>query len=140
MNAVDPFAGEISERRKVLFRREPARLKAAHLARRSRCIRGRLSADYPPHRGIMAQALSVVHIFISGKPTEHRLSQHSNESMPAIPAGAGVGEHLARHRAGHHSTAALPMISLFNHNDPTRAPPGVPFKSGQTGGNLRSHR
>ena len=25
MNAVDPFAGEISERRKVLFRREPAR-------------------------------------------------------------------------------------------------------------------
>ncbi|PNE10276.1 MAG: hypothetical protein CR217_15185 [Beijerinckiaceae bacterium] len=57
MNAVDPFAGEISERRKVLFRREPARLKAAHLARRSRCIRGRLSADYPPHGGIMAQAL-----------------------------------------------------------------------------------
>jgi hypothetical protein len=27
---------------------------------RSGCIRGRLSADYPPHRGIMAQALSVV--------------------------------------------------------------------------------
>jgi hypothetical protein len=30
---------------------------------------------------------------------EHRLSQHSNESMPAIPAGACIGEHLARHRA-----------------------------------------
>ena len=99
MNAVDPFAGEISERRKVLFRREPARLKAAHLARRSRCIRGRLSADYPPHRGIMAQALSVVHIFISGKSPKYGLPQHPDESMPAIPAGAGVGEHLARHRA-----------------------------------------
>src|SRR5580704_5397496 len=58
-----------------------------------------LLADDPLHRGIMAQALSVVHIFISGKPTEHRLSQHSSESMPAIPAGAGVGEHLVRHRA-----------------------------------------
>jgi hypothetical protein len=46
MDAVDPFAGEISERRKVPFRREPARLKAAHLARRSRCIRGRLG-DLP---------------------------------------------------------------------------------------------
>src|SRR6202022_5024651 len=99
MNAVDPFAGEISERRKVLFRREPARLKAAHLARRSRCIRGRLSADFPPHRGIMAQALSVVHIFISGKSPKYGLPQHPDECMPAILASACVGERITRHRA-----------------------------------------
>src|SRR3984893_14413944 len=99
MNAVDPFAGKISERRKVLFRREPARLKAAHLARRSRCIRGRLSADYPPHRGIMAQALSVVHIFISGKSPKYGLPQHPDQSMSAILARACVGERITRHRA-----------------------------------------
>ena len=64
MNAVDPLAGEISERRKVLFRREPARLKAAHLARRSRCIRGRLSADYPPHRSSRAGVERRSHLHI----------------------------------------------------------------------------
>ena len=109
MNAVDPFAGEISERRKVLFRREPARLEAPHLARRSRCPRGRLAADYPTHRGIMAQALSVVHIFISGKPTEHRLSQHSDESMPAVLAGACVGEHIAGHRGKAERVVEFPI-------------------------------
>src|ERR1700730_3838356 len=98
MNAVDPFAGKISERRKVLFRREPARLEAAHLARRSRCIRGRLSADYPPHRGIMAQALSVVHIFISGKSPKYGLPQHPDQSMSAILAGAGVRAQLTSYR------------------------------------------
>jgi hypothetical protein len=54
MTAVDPFAGKIGERRKVLFRREPARFKAAHLARRRSETRGRLAADNPAHRSIMA--------------------------------------------------------------------------------------
>jgi len=47
----------------------------------------------------MAQALGVVNIFIPSEPTEHGLPQHSDESMPAIPARACVGEHLARHIA-----------------------------------------
>jgi hypothetical protein len=47
----------------------------------------------------MAQAPGVVNIFIPSEPAEHRLSQHSDECMPTILAGAGVGEHLARHRA-----------------------------------------
>jgi hypothetical protein len=47
----------------------------------------------------MAQALGVVNIFIPSEPTEHRLSQQTDESMPAVLAGARVGEHLAHHRA-----------------------------------------
>jgi hypothetical protein len=46
----------------------------------------------------MAQALSVVHIFISGKSPKYGLPQHPDECMPTILAGAGVSEHLARHR------------------------------------------
>jgi hypothetical protein len=46
----------------------------------------------------MTQALGVVHIFISGEPTEHRLPQHPDQIMAAILAGASVSEHLARHR------------------------------------------
>ena len=46
----------------------------------------------------MAQALGVVHIFISGKSPKYGLPQHPDECMPTILAGAGVSEHLARHR------------------------------------------
>ena len=98
MHAVDPLAGQIGESGEVLFRREPLGLEAAHLARRSRATRGRLAADDPAHRRIMAQPLGVVHILVSGKPPEHRLPQQPDQSMPAVLAGARVGERLARHR------------------------------------------
>jgi hypothetical protein len=59
----------------------------------------RFFADNPAHRRIMAQPLGVVHILVSGKSSEHRLSQHSDESMPAVPASACVGEYIAGHRS-----------------------------------------
>src|SRR3982074_3909344 len=98
MDGIDPLAGKIGERRKVLFRREPTRLEAAHLARRCRCPQSRLAANNPTHRGIMMQAFCVIHILVSGKSPEHRLSQHSDETMPSVLAGAHVSEYTARHR------------------------------------------
>ena len=47
----------------------------------------------------MPQALGVVDILVSGKPPEHRLPQQPDQRMAAIPAGACIGEHVARHRA-----------------------------------------
>jgi hypothetical protein len=58
----------------------------------------RLAADYPSHRRIMTEALSVVHVLVSGKPTEDGLPQHADKGMPAILASAVVGQDLARHR------------------------------------------
>ena len=95
MNLIDPLAGKIGERREVLFGRQPSRLEAPHLARRRRASRGRLAADDPSHRRIVAQSLGVVDILVSGKPPEHRLPQHTDESVPAVLARAGVGEPLA---------------------------------------------
>ena len=46
----------------------------------------------------MAQALSVVHIFISGKSPKYGLPQHPDQSMSAILASACVGERITRHR------------------------------------------
>jgi len=54
-----------------------------------------LPADDPSHCGIMAQPLGVVDVLVSGKPTEHRLPQHTDKGVPAVFAGAGVGEPLA---------------------------------------------
>ena len=86
MNAVDPFAGEISKRRKALFRREPARLKAAHLARRSRCPQSRLSADDPPHRGIMALQRSIRR----RKPPDARKIERSLSSSARVALHHGL--------------------------------------------------
>ena len=51
-----------------------------------------IAVNDPAHRGVIAQALGVFNILIPCEPTEHRLSQHSNECMPCILAGAGVSE------------------------------------------------
>ena len=45
----------------------------------------------------MPKPLGVVHVLIAGETPEHRLPQHPDKRMPAVLAGAGVGEHLARH-------------------------------------------
>ena len=99
MHAVDPLAGKIGERQQIFVGGEPARFEAAHLARRRRASCGGFAADDPAHRGIMAQTPGVVHIFVSGETPEHRLSHQTDESILAVLACAGVGEHLARHRA-----------------------------------------
>ena len=71
------------------------RLEPPHLARRGCTTMSRPSADDPSHRGIMAQPLGAVDVLVSGKPTEHRLPQHTDKSVPAVLAGAGVGKPLA---------------------------------------------
>src|SRR3984893_5087113 len=92
-----------------LSRREPLGLEAPHLARRRCAIRSCLAADDPAHRGIIAQALGVVNIFIPSEPTEHRLSQQTDESMPAVLARARVGEHLARCRGEAEPVVEFPI-------------------------------
>ena len=109
MNGVNPLARKIGERGKVLFRSEPPRLEAAHLARRGRCPESRLAANNPAHRRIMAQAFSVVHILISGKSSEDGLPQHADKSMAAVPARACIGENLARHRSQAERVVEFPV-------------------------------
>jgi hypothetical protein len=95
VNAVDPLAREIGERRTVLFRCQPTRLEPPHLACRRRASQGGLAADDPTHRRIIAQPLSVVDILVAGEPPEHRLPQRTDQSVPAVLAGARVREPLA---------------------------------------------
>ena len=55
----------------------------------------RLAADDPADSGIMAQTLGVLDILVSRKPPEHRLPQHSDQSVPAVLARPRVGKPLA---------------------------------------------
>ncbi len=54
----------------------------------------RLAADDPSHRRIMPKPLGVIHILVSGKPPEHRLPQHSYQSVAAVLPRPRVGESL----------------------------------------------
>ena len=84
----------------------------------------RLATNNPTHRRIMTQALGIVHVLVSGKPTEHGLPQQTDQRMAAVLASARIGEHLTRQRGqperivkfaigeqpsigGHHGTAKL---------------------------------
>ena len=59
---------------------------------------GCFPADDPAHRRIMAQPLGVIHVLITGQPSEHGLPQHAHQRMAAIPASARLGENFGRHR------------------------------------------
>jgi hypothetical protein len=91
MDTINPMAGKVSKSREVLGCRKALRLEATHLARRSRTTLSRFAADNPAHRRIMAQALDIVHIFVSGKATKHRLSEQTGQCMPTVLASACVG-------------------------------------------------
>jgi hypothetical protein len=46
----------------------------------------------------MPQTLSVIHILVSSKATKYRLPEQPGQGVPAILAGAGVGQDIARQR------------------------------------------
>src|SRR5262249_24568694 len=99
MHKVDPLAGQVGKSRKVLVCSKPLPLKAANLARGSCPAHDGFAADDPAHRWIVPQALGVIDILVSGKATEYRLPQQTDQRVAAVLARACIGEHLARHHA-----------------------------------------
>ena len=71
MNEVDPLTGQINKPGEVSVCRKPLRLKAAHLARRSRANMSRSAADNPSHRRVVTQPFGVVHVLITSQAAEH---------------------------------------------------------------------
>src|SRR5882724_13421901 len=55
------------------------------------------AADNPAHSRIVAQALGVVHILVSGKATKYRLPEQPGQCVPTILATACVGQNITRH-------------------------------------------
>src|SRR5262249_17503158 len=78
-------------------RKQRLRLEAPNLTRRSRAALRRFAADNPAHRRIVAQALGVVHILVSGKATKYRLPEQPGQCVPTILATACVGQNITRH-------------------------------------------
>ena len=47
----------------------------------------------------MAQALGIVHVFVSGESPKHGLPQQTDQHMPVVLPGTYVGEQVTRHGA-----------------------------------------
>jgi len=94
MNVVDPLPGETDACGKVLVGRQSLGLEPPHLAGRGRVALDGLAADNPAHRGITSQPVGVVDVFISGKPTEHRLAQHADQATATVATRATVNQVL----------------------------------------------
>lgn len=58
----------------------------------------RFAAEDPAHGWIMPKSLGIVQVLITGKMAKYGLPQHADKRMPAINAGADVGERFARYR------------------------------------------
>src|SRR5262249_39271813 len=67
------------------------------MTRRSRAALRRFAADNPAHSRIVAQALGVVHILVSGKATKYRLPEQPGQCVPTILATACVGQNITRY-------------------------------------------
>src|SRR5665811_2003391 len=52
---------------------------------------------------ITPEPVGVVHVLVSGKATEYRLPQHSDQIMPSVPADASISQIFPRddHQAEH---------------------------------------
>ncbi len=94
VHPLNPSPAEISERDKVLLVRKPLRLEAPHLAGGGGLLRCGVTTDNPAHRRITPEPVGIVDVFVSGKATEHRLPQHSDQIMPTVSACASIGQSL----------------------------------------------
>src|SRR5450756_336273 len=94
VHPVNPSPAKIDERDEVLIIRKPFGLEASHLAGGGCLLRCGVTADNPAHRRITPEPVSVVHVLVSGKATEHRLPQHSDQIMPTVPARASISQSL----------------------------------------------
>jgi len=94
VHLVNPLAGQIGQRGKVLSPAQPLRLEPAHLTGRGGIAADRPVTHDPAHRRVAAQPLSVVHILVAGQPPEHRLPQQPSQSMATVLAGARIRQRL----------------------------------------------
>jgi hypothetical protein len=60
------------------------RLEAAHLTWRSRTALRGLASNNPANRRIVTQTFGIVHVFVAGESTEHRLPEHTDQRMATV--------------------------------------------------------
>ena len=92
MHTVDPLPGKIGKRGEVFLGGQNLRLEAPHLTGRGSLFRDSMAADDPPHGGITAQTVGIVHVVVPAKASENGLAELPDQAMPPVLAGTAVLE------------------------------------------------
>ncbi len=96
VNPVDPLARQVRKGSEVVVGRQQLGLEPPHLAGRGAAALDRLAADDPAHGGIAPEPVGVVHVLVTGEATIDRLTQETDDAVPAVSAGSAVCENFAR--------------------------------------------
>jgi len=96
VNPVDPDARRVRKGGEVLIHRQQLGLEPPHLAGRCAAALDSPAADDPQHRRIAPQPVGVIHVVVSGETSVDRLTQQSNNVMPAVLARPAVSQEIAR--------------------------------------------
>ena len=97
MHTVDPLPGKLGQRGQALVGGLHLRLETPHLTGRGSLFRDSMAADDPPHGGITAQTVGVVHVVVATKTAKNGLAELPDHAMPPVLAGTTVGKNIASH-------------------------------------------
>ena len=92
MKPVDPLSVQIGQRRLVLEQGQCLGLEPPHLGSRGRLRIDSSAADNLTHDRIKGLAVGVVHILVSGQPSEHRLPELPVKPMDRVLAASRVAQ------------------------------------------------
>jgi hypothetical protein len=92
MNLVDPHPVHLSQGFNVRVGGQKLRLETSHLAGRSGLSFDGFTANDPPHGGITAQSVGVVHVVVPAKASENGLAKQPRHAVSPVLAGPAVLE------------------------------------------------
>ena len=92
MNLVDPLPGKIGECGEVFRGGQKLRLKTPHLTGGCCLSFDGLAADNPPHRGVEAEPVGIVHVVVAAKASEHGLTKLPDKSVATVLSTTSVRE------------------------------------------------
>ncbi len=92
MNLVDPLPGKIGECGEVFLGGQKLRLKTPHLAGGCCLSFDGLAADNPPHRGVEAEPVGIVHVVVAAKASENGLTELTDKSVATVLSTTSVRE------------------------------------------------
>ena len=109
MNLVDPLPGKIGECSEVFLGSQKLRLKTPHLAGRGSLSCDGLAANNPPHHGVEAEPVGIVHVVVPTKASENGLAKLHDKTMATVLPATGVREHVRGNLAQSDSIIEFPV-------------------------------
>ncbi len=94
MHTVDPLPGKIGKRGEVFLSGQNLRLEAPHLTGRGSLFRDSMADDDPPHGWVKAEPVGIIHVVVSAKASENRLTKLPYKTVATVLPTTGIREHV----------------------------------------------